>query len=397
MLGPVLDIGVVDVIDVLLVTALLYVGVVSLRRTHAALVAFGILVLGAVYLAARALGLQLTAWIFQGFFAIFVVIIVVIFQEELRQLFERVAMWSLGRRQHDGLRSTPSDILVQALRDLARERVGALVVFPRTQPISRHVRGGIALGGTLSVPLVKSIFDPHSPGHDGAVVIEGDHIARFAVHLPLSHDLAQLAGHGTRHAAALGLAELTDALCVVVSEERGTISVARDGRLRRLDDPQQLGGILAEALATPTDQAARHPWRQAILSNWTLKVACLTVVMGLWYLFVFGSRPVQRTYAVPVTIINLPAGYAVEEVKPGEVEAVFTGPMRNFYLFDQRQLQVTVDAFMAQAGRRTFPISEENLRHPKDVMLLDVNPNQVRITVKQREGAAEHPPAAETQ
>jgi uncharacterized protein (TIGR00159 family) len=383
------------VIDVLLVTTLLFIGVVSIRRTHAALVAFGILVLGAVYLVARALGLQLTAWIFQGFFAIFVVIIVVIFQEELRQLFERVAMWSLGRRQHDGLRSTPSDILVQTLRDLARERIGALVVFPRSQPINRHVRGGIPLGGTLSVPLIKSIFDPHSPGHDGAVIIEGDRITRFAVHLPLSHDLGQLAGYGTRHAAALGLSGLTDALCVVVSEERGTIAVAEDGRLRRLDDPQQLGAILVEALtAPPTDPAALHPWRHAVTSNWILKVACLTVVMGLWYLFVFGSRPVQRAYSVPVTVINLPPGYALEEVKPDKVEAVFNGPMRNFYLFDQKQLQVTVDAFMAQAGRRTFPISEENLRHPKDVSLLDVNPTQVRITVKQREGGAEQAPAA---
>jgi diadenylate cyclase len=385
------------VVDILLVTTLLYIGVVWLRRTHAALVAFGILVLGAVYLGARALGLQLTAWILQGFFAIFLIIIVVIFQEELRQLFERVAMWSLGRRQSDGGRSTPSDILIQALSDLARDRIGALVVFPGSQPISRHVRGGIPLGGTLSVPLVKSIFDPHSPGHDGAVIVEGDRIGRFAVHLPLSHDLGQLAGYGTRHAAALGLSELTDALCVVVSEERGTISVAKDGRLRPLEDPQQLGSILAEALAPPRDPSARHPWRHAVTSNWILKLVCLTVVMGLWYLFVYGSRLVQRTFPVHVTVINLPPGYRLQEVKPDKVEAIFSGPMRTFYLFDKNQLQVTVDAFLAQAGRRTFPISEENLRHPKDLTLLDVHPTQIRLTVKQREGSRARPPAAEGQ
>jgi uncharacterized protein (TIGR00159 family) len=360
--------------------------VIWIRRTHAALVAFGVLVLGAFYLGARAAGLQLTAWIFQGFFAIFLIVIVVIFQEELRQLFERVAMWSLGRRQRDVVHATPVDILIQALRDLARGRVGALVALPGQMPISRHVRGGIPLGGALSVPVLESIFDPHSPGHDGAVVIEGDRIARFAVHLPLSHDVAQLAGHGTRHAAALGLSELTDAVCVVVSEERGSISVAREGRLRRLDDPQELGEILAQATAPPRDRAARHPWRDAIVSNWSIKLACLTVVIGLWYLFVYGSRPVQRTFPVPVTVINLPPGYVLEKVEPDKVEAILNGPMRLFYLFDQNQLQVTVDAYLVQAGRRTFPISEENLRHPKDLTLLDVTPAQVRILVRQEEG-----------
>jgi uncharacterized protein (TIGR00159 family) len=376
----------VDVIDVLLVTTLLYVGVIWIRRTHAALVAFGVLVLGAFYLGARAAGLQLTAWIFQGFFAIFLIMIVVIFQEELRQLFERVAMWSLGRRRRDAVLSTPADILIQALRNLVRGRVGALVVIPGRQPISRHVRGGIPLDGTLSVPLLESIFDPHSPGHDGAVVVEGERIARFAVHLPLSRDLAQLAGHGTRHAAALGLSELTDAVCIVVSEEHGSISVARDGRLRRLDDSQELGDILALAAAPPRDRATRHPWRDALVSNWSIKLACLTVVIGLWYLFVYGSRPVQRSFPVPVTVINLPPGYALEKVDPDKVEAILNGPMRLFYLFDEKQLQVTVDAYMVQAGRRTFPISEENLRHPKDLTLLNVNPAQVRISIRQEEG-----------
>jgi uncharacterized protein (TIGR00159 family) len=390
-LAPILDVGVVDVIDVLLVTALLYVGVIWIRRTQASLVAFGVLVLGAFSLGARASGLQLTAWIIQGFFAIFLIMIVVIFQEELRQLFERVAMWSLGRRAHDRVRSTPADILIQALRDLARGRVGALVVIPGQQPISRHVRGGIPLDGALSVPLLASIFDPHSPGHDGAVVIDGERIARFAVHLPLSHDLAQLAGHGTRHAAALGLAELTDAACIVVSEEYGSISVAKDGRLRRLDDSQELGEILAQATAPPRDRAVRHPWRDAIVSNWSIKLACLTVVIGLWYVFVYGSRPVQRTFPVPVTVINLPPGYALEKVEPDKVEVILNGPMRLFYLFDQKELQVTVDAYVVQAGRRTFPISEENLRHPKDLTLLDVNPAQVRVSVRQGESGP--PPA----
>jgi DNA integrity scanning protein DisA with diadenylate cyclase activity len=84
-------------------------------------------------------------------------------------------------------------------------------------PLERHITGWIPLDGKLSGPLLKSIFDPHSPGHDGAVLVEQDSITRFAAHLPLSKNLMQLSNVGTRHSAALGLAELTDALCIVVS------------------------------------------------------------------------------------------------------------------------------------------------------------------------------------
>ena len=113
-------------------------------------------------------------------------------------------------------------------------------MLPQREPIESHVEGGIALDGRLSEPLLLSLFDPSSPGHDGAVILRGAQIERFAVHLPLSVNRAALGPGGTRHAAALGLSERCDAICIVVSEERGTVSVARDGLLRVLARPQDL-------------------------------------------------------------------------------------------------------------------------------------------------------------
>ncbi|HEU4638045.1 MAG TPA: diadenylate cyclase, partial [Candidatus Binatia bacterium] len=104
-----------------------------------------------------------------GFFAIFLIMIVVIFQEELRQLFERIAVWSLARKRIPTLGSSTSDVLVRTVADLAKEHVGALIVIRGNDPLERHITGGIPLDGKVSAPLLKSIFDPHSPGHDGAV------------------------------------------------------------------------------------------------------------------------------------------------------------------------------------------------------------------------------------
>ena len=375
-----------DVVDVALVTMLLYTAVALIRRTQAAFVAIGILMLGGLYIAARGLDLRLTAWIFQGFFAVLLVILVVIFQEELRQLFERIALSGLRRRAEPPLPFDSGDILVKCLSDFARDRVGALVVLPGRQPVDRHVQGGIALDGRLSEPLVKSIFDRHSPGHDGAVIVEGDRVKRFAAHLPLSTDFAQLVGFGTRHSAALGLAERSDALCLVVSEERGQVSVARQGRLRTLASPQQLGAVVQDFLSGTRPRGGRAGWLEIARENWIEKLASLALVMGLWYLFVPGSRPSMFTYEVPVKVVNLSSTLVLEAVDPPVVTVVFSGLRRAFYLFDPTELTVTVDASLASLGRRSFRVSADDIEFPNGLTLEEIRPPRVKLLV--RDGAA---------
>jgi uncharacterized protein (TIGR00159 family) len=382
LLDSLLEVRLADAIDILLVTSLVYAGIVWIRRTQAGLVAGGIVILGGLYIAAQSVGLQLTAWLLQGFFAIFLIIIVVIFQEELRQLFERLALFSLRRNRKVKPPAGINDILVEAMSDLARDRIGALVILQGEQPLRRHVRGGIEMGAKLSVPLLKSIFDPHSPGHDGAVIVENGRIALFAAHLPLSTNFQQLAGVGTRHSAALGLAELTDALCLVVSEERGRISVAKDGTLTTLRDANELARVLAAELAArQPERSFRRTVRQLLFENWFARLASLAVVLGLWLLFVPGSRPAEQVIKMPVEIINLPAGANVESVEPREVQATFAGPQRAFALLTSRDLAVVVDASRARPGQRTFSIAEENLRHPPSLTVQNLQPRRVRVTL----------------
>lgn len=382
LLDSLLEIRFADAVDILLVTSLVYAGIIWIRRTQAGLVAGGIVILGGLYIAAQSIGLQLTAWLLQGFFAIFLIIIVVIFQEELRQLFERLALFSLRRNRRQKAPAGINDILVEAMSDLARDRIGALVVLQGEQPLRRHVRGGIELGAKLSVPLLKSLFDPHSPGHDGAMIIENGRIALFAAHLPLSTDFQQLAGVGTRHSAALGLAELTDALCLVVSEERGRISVAKDGTLTTLRDANELARVLAAELAArQPERSFRRTLRQLLFENWFARLASLAVVLGLWLLFVPGSRPAEQVMKMPVEIINLPAGAVVESIEPREVQATLAGPQRAFALLTSRDLAVVVDASRARPGQRTFSIAEENLRHPPSMSVQNLQPRRVKVTL----------------
>jgi uncharacterized protein (TIGR00159 family) len=372
----------VDLVDIGLVTIFFYSVVVLVQRTQARLVAIGILFLGALYIAARGLDLRLMTWLLQGFFAVFLVIAVVIFQEELRQLFERLALWGLRRGARAPVMDGPAEIVVRCAADFARGRVGALIVFAGRQPVARHIHGGTELNGVLSEPLLKSIFDPHTSGHDGAVIVEQGRVTCFAAQLPLSTDFRQLRGVGTRHSAALGLAERTDALCVVVSEERGRISIAQQGTLRALADPAELEASVRAFLHTTfPGKPERNVLWSLVRENWGEKVATFALVLGLWYLFVPGSRPATLSYPIAVKVVNVPPGLVLDKVEPAEVMAVFSGLRRAFYLFDPHRIDVTVDASMARYGRRTFAISEEQIRHPPEITVDDVQPEQIKLVL----------------
>ena len=390
MFTPFLNVGIPDLIDILFVAVLLYTATAFLKQTRAAFIIRGIFILAAIYILARYLDLQLTAWIFQGFFAIFLIIIVVIFQEELRQIFERIAVWSLAHKGGRSLRSNTADILVGTVADLAKDKIGALIVIQGKDPIARHVMGGIDLQGKISEPLLKSIFDPHSPGHDGALIIENDRITSFATHLPLSKDFQQLAHVGTRHSAALGLAELSDAFCIAVSEERGTISVARAGRLRPVKNIQELNLLLQGFLQEKYPPPERGRLSLSFLrENWPAKLVTLSLAIGLWYVLVPGSSTVEAVYHIPVQVQNLPPEYRVEQIDPPVVTATFSGPKRAFYFFDPSKLRVEIDLSSPEVGRKVYRVSEQNVRHPPNLTLQQLSPSTVRITVRKAVPEAE--------
>jgi hypothetical protein len=271
------------------------------------------------------------------------------------------------------------------------------MIIPGTEDLERHVEGGISLSGELSEPLLLSLFDASSPGHDGAVILRGSVVERFAVHLPLSSDHAQLRGGGTRHAAALGLAERTDALCIVVSEERGKVSVACHGVLRTLSRPEELAGEMGRFLQESSPGKKSAPLWRRFGGVW--KEASISILFAalLWVMFVPGSSVTTVTHQVPVLVNNLPRGYVLEEVDPPEIEVTLEGRRRDAYLVNRANLGVRLDALLVKLGRRTFEITPANLEYPPSLTVVQVAPDHVRLSVRKEEEKAASPstPAAQ--
>jgi uncharacterized protein (TIGR00159 family) len=357
-----------DPLDVLVMATLIYAAVRWARRSEGALVALGVAILSFAYVLATVLGLRVTTWAFQGIAALFAVVVVVLFQEELRAAFEGVAAWALGRRHAVRPKLDTTHIVVQAMQDLARRRVGALVVLPGLQPLRRHMRGGVELDGCLSVPLLQSLFDPHSDGHDGAVIVENRRVTHFGVQMPLSRDTEKIAGLGLRHTAALGLTERTDALCVVVSEERGAISLARGGVISSVDGAQALGERIDGFYRDTLPLTRRSPlWQRLLQEDRRQKAASLGAAAALWAVLVWRVQPVDVLVRVPVRVENPPPHARVHAIEPAHVKARLRGP-RHRLVWPETGASLVVDMSDARPGSNAYALDASDLRLPRDVV-----------------------------
>ena len=375
-------IGIADILDIALVSVAIYAMLVWFKRARAAVVAKGMLVVTAVYMLASASGMVMTTSIFHALFAIILVALVVIFQEELRSTFEKIAVWSLsgGNSAEEG-GGAQADELVQALWDMSRERIGALIVLCGTDPLDRHLEGGWRLGGEYSEAVLRSIFDDHSIGHDGAVVIEGRKIVHFGCRLPLSKEFSKTARLGTRHTAALGLSELTDALCIVVSEERGMVSVAHEGRLesiRKLADLQKRVSDFTLGSAPQSKEESVHAF---LKKNTREKAVAVSASVLLWALFVLGMKTTERVFHVPVVAENMPPELMVANASGMKVRLTYTGQMRHFYRVREGHLSVRLDMSQAHAGSNRLRLAEAEFPRPVGLALQEISPTVIDVAV----------------
>ena len=329
----------------------------------------------------RWLELYLTTMLFQFGLIGSVFVFIVVFQQDIRHGLERIASSHWIRRSG---KADPSaefiETIVSTTEILAEQRVGALLVFPGREPLDPHIRGGVSVDSEISQPLLLSIFHPKSPGHDGAVLISEDRISRLGVHLPLTLNLMQLNGGGTRHAAALGLSERCDAMVVVVSEEQGTIKIAREGELTSADKAQ-----LAERLRLYFSEltfANRRPLANRI-QNWTTMSAAVVIATILWFVFAFQTATIQRTVVVPIEYRNLPEGWVVNEPKPVYAEVTLSGSEQAFRLLDASSLAVSLEIENPQPATPIRLRTDGSLRNvPSELTVNEVTPRSLVITLQ---------------
>ena len=254
-----------NVLDIAVLTVLIYQMLKLVRQTRANSLFKGIVFIMVLAFVSDVLEINVLNWLLQQLMSVGVVLLVIVFQPEVRRVLEQLGrskiakqVFGLQKKQRNVRMELHVSEIVKALNDMSRKRIGALIVIERSTKLGDVIESGTVVDAEISSQLIENIFEPNTPLHDGAMIIRDERIAAAACILQLSDDYSISRELGTRHRAAIGITESTDAVSLIVSEETGIISMAREGKLTRYLDVKSLTILLTE-LFTP-DRAALSGW-----------------------------------------------------------------------------------------------------------------------------------------
>ncbi len=234
-----------DLIDILVVAFIIYRVIVLVKGTRAVSVFYGFLLLLVIYYFSGQFGLNTLHWLLANFLGSLFLVIIILFQRDIRKALAEMGAGRMFFRSRPEL--TILDELILSFVSMAHKRIGALVVIEKNTPLGDIAESGVELNSSFSKEILETIFYPNTPLHDGAVIIRGDKIIAAGCILPLAVGVKSNWDYGTRHRAAMGITEETDAIAIVVSEEQGKISVAIGGRLIPSLDEVRLRRVLTSA------------------------------------------------------------------------------------------------------------------------------------------------------
>lgn len=374
------SIRIADFADMFIVSVCVYLALrwVQTTASRGLAIASGILV--AVYIAAVEFHLHLTTMLFQFGLTVAAIVFVVVFQDDIRRAVERVLLAGQWRGRSDDSNTQPHvETLLTTVFDLASVQRGALIVIACDEPLDGHLDGGTELVGRISQPLLESLFDPHSAGHDGAVIIKDGFVTRFGVHLPLSNNREKSARLGTRHRSGLGLSEHTDALVIIVSEERGQVSIASQGTLRRNVSRDELAVVLSEHLSA-IESEMRPSLPSRLMRHPRSKLFSVVIAVACWLLIASDRDQVQRVFLMPIEYRNVPTGVELPDTIRTEARVTFSGTEQAFQFVAPSALKVSVDLSEAARGKEVFTLTESSVRHPATLTVYRIEPRTIRLS-----------------
>jgi diadenylate cyclase len=364
-------------VDFVVLAATLYVLLRWAQQGRALRVALMVAGLHAGALVARGLDLAITSWVLDGAAALTILLLLLVFQSELRRFFMRLdGVLNWRWRASDTVEEVCQAMSRAAFR-MASADVGALIIIVRGNSVNELVSDGIALDATVSAEILEAIFQKTSPVHDGAVIVKGGQIIRAAAVLPLTERDRVPSYFGTRHRAAMGLVERCDALAVVVSEQRGEVTLMDGRRVTRVDDEPKLAQLL-EKLSTHAAPDWRSRVRGWLFSNLRVKAGALGLAALIWTASFLPAGTTVRSVNVPVEFVGVPAGMDIAS----SVDRLEVQVRGSPWLMDSVGLSRLVARFSmrgAHAGAMDLPVDQADLDLPPGIVMERVAPAKISV------------------
>jgi len=376
-----------EIFDIIIVAIGIYIIILFVKQTKSyfvLVVSLGLIILAFI---AQNLSLSLTRALVQPISTLTFIIIAIVLQREIRQFFRWVMvgknyLFSSVRNQ---VHKTTFTEIADALKFMSEKRIGALIVFIQQQDIDDLLSGGQALDGRISKELILSIFDTSSAGHDGAIIIENNLVKQFGVHLPLAQSYTHYRKAGTRHRAAAGITEGTDAIAFVVSEERGTISVFKNGNYATLDTTDMLLKELV-TLSGESSQGTVSFWEYFTKENGAAKLASISLACIMWLILFVQTGVVKKDVETPLSFQLLAPQYEIStETGATQVTITLQGKSNDMATLDTTKIQSKIDAKQLTPGTHTFTLKPSNISVPSFITVTDIEPETITVTVTEKQ------------
>jgi len=365
-----------DIIDIGLVSFILFRFYVLFRGTNAFRVLIGMTILWFFQQIAVSMGLIVTSWVVQGVVTLGAFIIIVIFRNEIRTVLLarnlKFIFWGVSSKTV----ASTIEIIVQSVLEMARRNCGALIVLPGKEDLEEVIQRGISWEGEISKEMILSIFWPDNPVHDGAAILQGDQITQVSAILPLSRREDLPSYYGTRHRAALGLAETTDALILAVSEERGDVVAAQDSQLKVIKQKRRLEQILQQHMGVAAKKSRELIKERLMLT--TAALFSIIFVAGVWFSVSKGVDTLA-TLEIPVVYMNRDPAMEIVKTSGNTVSLELEGSGALIKSIKPDQVQVKLDLSKSKVGPNSFTIRRESISLPPGIILKGVTPPVVDV------------------
>ncbi len=372
-----------DVVDILVISFLVHRLFLLFRGTTALQILLGLLFLWLCHTIAQATGLVLTSWFFQGIGAVAVLVIVVVFRNEIREVLMQTnpVRLFLGRPYEPWTIDLPE--VERVAFQMAKSGTGAMLVFQQRDRLAVHLSEGVPLGGKLSPEIIASIFAKQSPVHDGAAIIQGDRIKLVGAYLPLTKREGLPQHFGTRHRAAIGLSEVSDAVILVVSEERAEVSVVYRGEIEPVHEPPQLQMVLSRLLLGTYTKTKPRTRRRELLSQVGGFLLTFLLVSAFWGIY-SGKQLSLINVTTPVDFRNIPENLELKRSSAEKVEVQITGKRRLVGALKPEQVGAFLDLKGVHDGYHRLELNADNVELPLGLEVVRITPSSIRLEMEQR-------------
>jgi len=375
------NIGIQDILDIFFISIVSYLFYIWFWGTQAFKALLGIVVLSGIYIIAKSWGLFLTTWVFQILWQVFVILLIILFQKEIRLMLVRFNPLKIIGLKNYVQPDTWVTGLVEWTFEAAKKRTGALIAFERRDLVFDLITKGIAMECEPRSEILWSIFNKESPMHDGAVLISNEKISKASCYLPLCVREDLPSEWGTRHRAALGLTEQCDAAVLSISEERGEVTLIIGDTFEKVEDKDHLASILKnmfyEEKDVDKDMTARIvSW---FTYKYKIKALIFTLVFILW-LSLAGQQNYEKKIELPIQFRNIPQGLVISKSADLNIIVTCRGLRKDVSLLNQNNVNSFVNLFSARPGSNYYSLTTGNINLPNNrINLVNISPAHIEL------------------